>query len=244
MAVVAYEGVYIGLLWIFRTINVTDHPTLVFSRDGYHYERNYREPYIPRGGAIEDFDSSSVYVQDIIVRGDRILIYYIGTNRRSPAVALELSDKSTEGIGLATTQLDGFVSLDGGNGWVVTDIPEDELQNIGIGDYHKHISKGPDSFSQMVTRTFNFSGSRLYVNESLSPTAAGPGLGEVRVEILKPNFKKLPEFTYDDSDPITESGLSHPASWNGNSDISGPTGQSIKLRFYFKNAKLYSFQFR
>ena len=244
LPIIAYEGVYIGLLWIFRTTNVTHHPELVFSRDGYHYQRNYREPFIPRGGAMEDFDSSSVYVENVITHGDRIFIYYTGTNSRSPEVALELGDKSTGGIGLATTRLDGFVSLDGGNGWVVTDTPEDELQNISIGDYHKQISKGPASFSQMVTRPFSFSGSRLYVNESLSPISAGPGLGEVRVEVLKPNFKKLPGFTFDDADPITESSLSHAVSWNGNSDVSRLAGQSIKLRFYFKNAKLYSFQFR
>ena len=111
MPVLPYEGIYVGLLWIFRTTNVTHHPEVVFSRNGFHYERNYREPFIPRGGAQADFDSSSVYAQDSIVHGDRILTYYIGTNNRSPEIGLELGDQAGEGIGLAVSRRDGFVSL-------------------------------------------------------------------------------------------------------------------------------------
>jgi hypothetical protein len=33
-------------------------------------------------------------------------------------------------------------------------------------------------------------------------------------------------------------------SWHGNSDVSKLAGKPVKLRFYFKNAKLFSFQFR
>ena len=102
----------------------------------------------------------------------------------------------------------------------------------------------PESFGQMTTRPFGFSGSRLHLNASLAPIAAGPGLGDVRVEILRANHKKLPGFTFEDSDPITKSGTSQVMSWNGNPDVSALANQPIKLRFYFKNAKLYSFQFK
>ncbi len=241
MPVIAYEGIYVGLLWIFRTTNVTHHPEVVFSRDGVHFQRKFREPFIPRGGARADFDSSSVYVQDVIVHGDRILSYYIGTNRRSPEIALELGDKATTGIGLAVSRLDGFVSLDSGKGWVVTDTSQDELQRTsGEGV----IFKVPESFSQMVTRPFSFSGSSLHLNASMAPLAAGPGPGEVRVEVLRANHKKLPGFTFDDADPMTKSSVARAVSWNGSSDVSALAGKSIKLRFYFKNSKLYSFQFR
>ena len=86
-----YEGIYVGLLWIFRTTNVSHHPEVVFSRNGFHFQRNYREPYIPRGGALADFDSSSVYAMDTIVHGDRIMTYYIGSNTRSPEVGFGLA---------------------------------------------------------------------------------------------------------------------------------------------------------
>ena len=241
MPVIPYEGVYVGLLWIFRTTNVTHHPEVVFSRDGFHFQRNYREPFIPRGGARGDFDYSSVYAQDTIVHGDRIFTYYIGTNSRSPETALELGDKSTEGIGLAVSRLDGFVSLDSGKGWVVKDRSEEELQQI-YGE--REIFPEPESFGQMTTRPFGFSGSRLYLNASMAPIAAGPGPGEVRVEILRANFKKLPGFSFSDADPVRQTSTAHLVSWNGNSDLSALAGKPVKLRFYFKNAKLYSFQFK
>ena len=241
MPVLPYEGVYVGLLWIFRTTNVTHHPEVVFSRDGFHFQRNYREPFIPRGGALGDFDSSSVYARDPVVHGDRIFTYYVGTNSRSPEMALELGDKARTGIGLAISRLDGFVSLDSGKGWIVTDVSEDELQKTS-GE--RVLFTGPESFGQMVTRPFGFSGSRLHLNAMMAPIAAGPGPGEVRVEILRPNFKKLPGFTFEDSDPMTASSLDYPASWNGSSGVSSLAGKAVKLRFYFKNSKLYSFQFK
>ena len=163
LPVIPCEGVYVGLLWIFRTTNVTHHPEVIFSRDGFHFQRNYREPFIPRGGARADFDYSSVYAQDTIVHGDRIFTYYIGTNSRSPEIALELGDKSAEGIGLAVSRLDGFVSLDSGKGWVVKDRSEEELQHI-YGE--REIFQEPESFGQMTTRPFGFSGSRLYLTQA------------------------------------------------------------------------------
>jgi len=82
------------------------------------------------------------------------------------------------------------------------------------------------------------------VNASMAPLAAGPGPGEVRVEIVRSNHKKLPGFNVTDADPMTESSTDHVVSWKGNSDLSALAGHPIKLRFYFKNAKLYSFQFK
>jgi hypothetical protein len=241
MPVIVYEGIYIGMLWIFRTTNVTHHPEVVFSRDGFHYQRDYREPFIPRGGARTNFDSSSVYVTNTIVHGDQILSYYNGTNSRSPQIALELGDKATTGIGLAVSRLDGFVSLDSGKGWVVKDTSEEELQRT-TGE--RVIFTEPESFGQTVTRPFSFSGSSLHLNTSMAAISAGPGPGEVRVEVLRANHKKLDGFKFADADPITTSGVAQAVSWNGSSDVSALAGKSIKLRFYFKNSKLYSFQFR
>ena len=96
----------------------------------------------------------------------------------------------------------------------------------------------------MVTRPFSFSGSQLQINASMAPIAAGPGSSEVRVEIVRANHKKLPGFKFEDADPITKTGVDHVVAWNGSSDLSRLAGKSIKLRFYFKNTKLYSFQFR
>jgi hypothetical protein len=64
------------------------------------------------------------------------------------------------------------------------------------------------------------------------------------VEILTANCQRVPGFTVDDADALTTTGTAHVASWGGNPDVSQFLGRPIRLRFYFKNVKLYSFQFR
>jgi hypothetical protein len=242
--VLPYEGLYVGLLWIFRTTNLTHHPELVVSRDGFHFERNFREPFIYRGGRRVDFDHGSVYLSDAVVHGDEVFFYYIGTNRRSPEQMRDLGDDSGEGVGMAVSRLDGFVSVDGGKGWVPHNVTQEQLTQMRNRDHLIDISKGAESFGQLVTRSFGFSGSQLHLNSTRAPIAAGPGIGEIRVELLTFNHRKIEGFTFDDADPIMESGLDQVVSWNDDSDLSRLAGQPIKLRFYIKNAKLYSFQFR
>lgn len=227
MPAIAYEGIYVGLLWNFRTTSVTHHPQIVFSRDGIHYDRSYREPFIPQGPK-GSFDCNSIYARTPIVHGERILTYYSGLNHRSPETLLELGDKAVSAIGLAVTPLDGFVSLDGAKGALPVD---------------GRVPRDAPPFSQMVTRSFGFSGTRLRLNLRAAPQFGGAGPCEVRVEILGPYHKRLPGFEFDDADPIAASGPAQVVSWKGKSDLSELAGKPIKLRFHFKNGRLYSFQF-
>ncbi len=223
-----YEGMLVGLLWIFRTTNMTHHPELAFSRDGIRYNRQYREPIIERGARWE-FDCTSIYAKRPIVHGDRILLYYTATNWRSPETLLALGDRSTAAVGLATLPLDGFVSLDGAKGRA-TDVPPGPGQ---IAEY-----------SEFVTRSFSFTGSELHLNVQAALQQWGAGPCDLRVELLEPNHEPIKGFTVDEADSVTESGMAQVVSWGGNSDLSAFTGKAVKLRFYFKNCKLYSFQFR
>jgi hypothetical protein len=210
-----YAGLYVGLLWNFRTNDATHEPEIIFSRDGIHYQRNYRQPFVPRGpkGA---FDAASVFTSIPVVHGDRILTHYTGRNWRSIETIEELEGNGMAYIGLATSRLDGFVSLDGAK----------------------------NDFSQMVTRAFGFTGSQLRVNvRSALQRAWGADPCDVRVELLAPNHEPLPGFTLDDADPITASSLAHTVTWRGQSDVSALAEKPVKIRFHFKNAKLYSFQF-
>ena len=215
MPAVVYENIYVGLLWIFRTTSTTHHPQIVFSRDGIRYNRGYREAYIPRG-AKGDFDSESIYAMTPVVHEDRILAYYTGTNWRSPETLLALGEKATAACGLAVTPLDGFVSLDGAR----------------------------VSSSEVVTRAFSFSGSRLHFNLTAALQQWGAGPCDVRAEILGPNHEPLPGLSLECADPITTSGVDHVVSWQGKSNLEELSGRTIRLRICFRNAKLYSFQFR
>ena len=220
MSVMTYEGIYVGLPWIFRTTSATHHVELAFSRDGTHYDRQFREPFIQRGASSE-FDCNSIYGRSPLLHGDRILFFYHGLNYRSLETLHILGDKATGAVGLATMPLDGFVSLDGVRGAPSRDVAP---------------------YSEMVTRSFGFAGTRLSVNVQAALQGAGPA--ELRVEVLEPNHHRIDEFQFDDADPIIQSGQSQVVSWNGSSDLSAMAGRPIKLRFYFKNCKLLSFQFQ
>ena len=81
MPVMAYEGIYIGLPWIFRTTNTLHYPQLAFSLDGCRFERRYRQPFLQVGNK-GDFDESTIYVHQPMVRDGEIRIYYYGGNWR------------------------------------------------------------------------------------------------------------------------------------------------------------------
>ena len=244
MPCIIYEGMYVGMLWHFRTTNTTHHPQAIFSRDGIHYNRQFQDPFIARG-APADFDSTVVTVRQPVLRDGQVYTPYQGRNWRSPETLLELGDRAIGAVGLAMTDKDGFVSLDGTKG-VTPGMalgPERGAEDLymtrlpGVSD-----EVWRSSFSQMVTRSFGFTGTQLHLNLRSALEQWGAGPCEVRVEVLTPNHEYIPGLEFKDSDPITTSGEDHVAAWNGNSDLSRLGGGPIKLRFYFKNAKLYSFQ--
>jgi hypothetical protein len=224
MPTIAYEDHYVGLLWTFRTIRTTIVPQIVFSRDGIHYNRSYREPYIARG-AKGTFDAAVVYPIDPIVHGDRILYYYTGGNYRDGTTLRAVGDKAMFAVGLATTPRDRFVSFEGARF-------SDEA--------------GVKPYSQVVTRSFTFSGSQLHLNlqANLYTGAGVSGPCEMRVEILDTTHHVISGFGFQDCDPLNDGGLDRVVSWKGRRDLSKLTGRPIKLRFSFRNASLYAFQFK
>jgi len=215
MPTTIHQGWYFGLLWMFSTTNTTHEPHLVFSRDGIHYDRTYREPVIRRGDN-GDFDGVSVYAQRPLFHDGRILLYYTGTNWRSPEQLVTLGDRATAGIGLATLPLDGFVSLEGAR----------------------------ESFSEVTTRSFTFTGRELVLNLRAALQQWGAEACEVKVEILDGRHAPVPGFTLAEADTLSRTGLNERVSWQGRSDVSALAGQPVRLRIHFRNAKLYAFQFR
>lgn len=214
--VTTYAGLYVGLLWNFRSNKATHEPELIFSRDGIHYERNYRQPFVARGPK-DSYDSVSITTSVPIFHNNQILVHYSGRNWRSVDTLVEIEGNGMSMIGLATLPLDGFVAIDGAKG----------------------------RFSELVTRSFGFSGNSLVVNvASALQNAWGADPCEVRVEILEPDHEFISGFTFQDADPITATDNAHIVTWQGKSDLSALAGRTIKLRFYIKDAMLYSFQFQ
>ena len=110
----AYESTYLGFLWIFRIEDGKNEgrifAELVSSHDGIHWVRQEgeRPPILPLGEAGSWDQAVVVTLNQPMVEGDTIRLYYGGTN-----------DYHTGGgkaaIGLATLRKDGFASLDAGS---------------------------------------------------------------------------------------------------------------------------------
>ena len=213
-AITAYHGLYIGLLTYFFTERGIIVPHLVFSRDGIHYDRRFREPFIPVGEA-DSYEGREIYADVPLVSGDELLIFYTGRiagHGAGPFYEREFgADSVYAGIGMASLPLDGFCSIDAG-----------------------------DEEAEVVTRAFSFSGDRLQLNLG----TADPALPlEVKVELLGPAHHHISGFTVRDADPIRAPGVRQTVSWNGVSDLSRFRGEPIKLPLRLRNAQLRAFQF-
>lgn len=114
---VAYESVMLGLPAIFhddgtgpeghRHMNDT---AIAFSRDGFHWDRSNREPFLPVGTQRSDWNWTNVQSAGggCLVVGDRLYFYCSGRTTREGGFE--------EGhTGLATLRRDGFASMDAGD---------------------------------------------------------------------------------------------------------------------------------
>jgi len=86
----------------------------------------------------------------------------------------------------------------------------------------------------MTTKTFVFIGDSLEVNAN----ATG---GSITVEALDAEGKIIEGFSKDDCEPITTDSVRHVVKWKDSDDCHLIQARPIKLRFYLKKAKLYSF---
>ncbi|MBX3238661.1 MAG: hypothetical protein KIT80_07755 [Chitinophagaceae bacterium] len=90
---------------------------------------------------------------------------------------------------------------------------------------------------EAITKPLVFKGKELEINYATSAA------GYVKVEILDAKGKPLPGFTVSDSREIIGNEIRRIVSWNGKEDVSSLSGKTIKLKFYCKDADLYSLKF-
>jgi len=142
-SVTPYEGLYVGLTWIFPVIPVSwdpkahtpvTWPELTVSRDGRQWQRvAFGKPFLPPG-PLGSFDHRQIRTaSSLVVLEDRILLLYSG----SPDAHVRTHKFD---IGLATLRLDGFASLDAG-------------VNEGI----------------LLTRPLSFEAGKLWINAIVQP---------------------------------------------------------------------------
>lgn len=213
-----YEGVYLGLMFVFDASfersrigrsnqDGPRHVELVFSRDLKQWQRlPGRVPFIPLGPAGQ-WDCAMIgYAAAPILIDDEVRIYYGGQRLSHGALWEDEVAKLRTGqakpassIGLATMRRDGWVSLDAG-----------------------------DKSGSLVTRAFVMPAGRLKLNTDAR-------YGEVSVELLG-----------NDGTPVAKAGPIRGDQLRAVVEFASstsPAGSTVKLRITARNAKLFSYWF-
>jgi len=216
---VAYESVMLGLFTLFRgEWNDREKPNDVcvgFSRDGFHWDRQERRPFLAVSERVGDWNWANVQSAGgcCLVVGDR-LYFYMSGRRGVPGS----NDPGVCSTGLATLRRDGFASL--------TDSPDAQEAPRAVA-----IGRTPHT---VTTRPIRFSGSRMFVNVA----AAG---GEVSVEVLDRDGRVIAPFSRDRCAPIAVDSTRHEVMWKDRATLAELRGETVRLRFYVTRGHLFSF---
>jgi hypothetical protein len=220
MPVFPYQGMYIGLPWIYssrwfkygtytdkRMYDVEkDSPCTMDVQFAWSWDLiNWTRPperahFIPRGKP-GDFDSSMIYTARAPVQvGDRLYFYYGGWN------GPHNSTKSGAAIGLATLRLDGFCSMRAGDqeGWLIS---------------RREVLQKPE----------------VTIN---ARTEQG---GCVVAEILDRDNNVLKGFSREECIPFQADSVRHVLKWKTTEFDESQQEGDKKFRFYLRNADLYSY---
>jgi hypothetical protein len=210
--VVAYESIMLGLFSIWQGpsnedcnrlgIQKRNQVFLGYSRDGFHWYRPDRNPFLANGDAPDSWNRGNVQSAGgcCLIVGSQLYFYCSGRSY-GDGIAPENS------TGLAQLRRDGFASMDAG---------EEE----GV----------------LTTRPLRLSNNYLFVN-------AEADQGELRVEIVDADGNPIPSFQREQCQTIIGDSTLQMVTWQSVTDLSSISGQVVKIRFYLKNGRLYSFWF-
>ena len=212
---VAYESVMLGLFAMYRgERGDREKPNdlcVAFSRDGFHWSRESREPFIPVSERSGDWNWSNVQSAGgcCLIVGDT-LYFYVSGRQGHPGTDLP----GTCSTGLATIRRDGFAS--------VTDQWPASAPRV--------VSAHPSS---LTTRPVTFSGQHLFVNADVE--------GELRVEVLDANGRAIGGYASDDAVPVTGNNTRLPVRWKNHTSLQELAGEVVRFRFVLSRARLYAF---
>jgi len=221
MPVFAYQGLYLGLVWMYsagwpkigstETLSQADagtpnriHVQLGWSTDLVHWRRApNREPLIAVGppGAFDCEMIHGTQSTPPLVVGEELWVYYGGVNKQHKQYW-----QGEMAIGLAKIRLDGFVSMH-------------------AGDAEGCIVTNPEPLPRPAVR----------IN-----AVVGPG-GCVSAELLDEKSNVLPGFGRAECVEFNGDAVSHLLTWRTEAFDEAMAKQPKKLRFFLKNADLYSY---
>ncbi|MXZ08515.1 MAG: glycosyl hydrolase family 32 [Gemmatimonadetes bacterium] len=221
-----YESLMLGMFAIFRGpendicaekgVPKTMDLELGYSRDGFHFSRPNRTPFLASSRRIGDWNRAYLHAVGgvCMVVGDEVWIYFTGFSGQSPklgktdAGAIGRSRRvmyAGASTGLATIRRDGFASMDAGTeGGVLT------------------------------TRPVVFKGHRLFVNAEVPK-------GELRVEVLEENGRPVESLSADQCVPLCVDRTCCEVLWTSGKNLSSIVGRPVVFRFYLRSGRLFSF---
>jgi hypothetical protein len=213
---VAYESVLLGLFSMYygdpSDRQKPNHVQVGFSRDGFHWTRPSRDPFIDVSERAGDWNWANVQSAGgcCLVVGDRLYFYVSG--RAGVRGTVSPGACST---GLATLRRDGFASLD------------------ALADRLPRIAGLAPRARTVTTRPVRFTGSQLFVNAAMDG-------GALRAEVLDANGGIVGPFSAARCAPITGDSTRAAITWTGAS-LADLAGQTVRFRFHLRDGRLYSF---
>ena len=200
-------------------------PKLASSTDGIHWERFHaRENFIPPGADLT-WDAGIIPCGAPVESGDKLLIYYSGTNMGQNEY-LSSQSEWRHGGGVAIMKKDRFVA-----------------QRAG------------DRTGYLLSKEILLEGNSLRLNLAVDGGERSGRRGSVRVEVCRhPPLGEHADYWYkergyscryegfgfDDCDPIEGDSVNIKVMWKGK-DLSTLQGKAAYLRFEIRNADLFSF---
>jgi hypothetical protein len=191
---------------------------LATSRDGFHWERPFRKPFWLARSMGHDFDSGSIFLAAQPIVLEKEIRFYYGAYGQGATGGTDYNFAS--GIGMAAMPRDRFAGL---HPLARSDQPtlKQPLENVG------QVTLKPIKLGRS---------SSLAVNANASA-------GEIRVEVLDGDGKRVRGFSYDEAIPIQGNSLKHAVQWKSGG-LSGLPEQQYLLRIHLKNVTVYAITVR
>ena len=187
---------------------------LISTRGGANYDRTFRESFLRPGLGQENWVSRSNYAACGIVP--------TGSNEVSVYLARNYGQASSY-LQRYKLRVDGFASINSG---------------FGGGTMTTRLLTFAIPRSKQPVKTVE--PSRVVLSLNVSTSAAG----SVKAEFLDETGKAIEGFSKADCDVIIGDKTDYVVRWKGNANVKRLMGASVRLKFYLKDADLYSLQFK
>ena len=242
MTVARYENIYVGFIWVYHNdlafADQSRDTILATSRNGVTWSKPFGDETFLQTGPPGDWDSKFAAACNLIPVGDELWLYYSGANIPHNVKAEDGSKGSVKdwpgrmidgerqayAVGIAKLRRDGFVSVE----------PETHEGTL-------------------TTKPITFLGTTLHLNVDSSR-------GSVAVEVLDRSGQPAEGYSRADCEPISIDSTDFTVKWGDDRDLVHATDtaadlgasklavfrsrlrEPMRLKFYLKDAKIFSFR--